>query len=121
MKTLYLLLALITLTLCEDAPKTKLIGVEDAFVEVKKRILECITKSETASAELKKYATDFLATDLKESLNLKKFRENTNDKDVIRKCRRDAFLKDTMRKPINSVSHNKRFLAKKIAKHILKK
>ena len=118
MKTLYLFLALLSLALCEGPPKTKLIGIEDAFVDVKKKILDCIIKSETASEELKKYATDFLATDLKESLNLKKFRENANDKDVIRKCRRDAFIKDTMRKPINF--GNKRFLAKKLAKKLIK-
>ena len=69
MKFIFLFFALLSLSLCDPPKINKLIAVEDAFVNVKKNILECISKSETASAELKKYATDLLATDLKESLN----------------------------------------------------
>ena len=112
MKFLYLFLVLFTLAFCDAPPKGKLIAVEDAFVNVKQKILECITKSETASPELKKYATDFLATDLKETMNLHKFRENLTDKEVIRKCRREAFIHDTMRKPLRPNMSTKRFLAK---------
>ena len=112
MKYLYLFLALLSLTLCDAPPRSKLIAVEDAFIDVKKKILECISKSETASAELKKYATDFLATDLKESMNLHKYRENPSDKEVIRTCRREAFIHDTIRKPLRPNISNKRFLAK---------
>ena len=116
MKYLYLFLALLSLSFCEAPPKTPIIGIEDAFVDIKKRILDCLIKSETASEELKKYATYFLATDLKESLNFKIFRENPNDKEVIRKCRRDAFIQDTVRKPKNAIPEVKRFLDKKVEK-----
>jgi hypothetical protein len=112
MKYIVLFFVLLSLALCEAPPRSKLIAVEDAFVNVKKNILECISKSETASAELKKYATDLLATDLKESLNLHKYRENLTDKEVIRNCRREAFIHDTVRKPMRPNISTKRFLAK---------
>ena len=112
MKFIFLFFALLSLSLC-DAPKvSKLIAVEDAFVNVKKNILECLSKAENASPELRKYATDTLATDLKESLNLHRYRDNLTDKEVIRKCRRDAFIHDTQRRPIQTLVKNKRFLAK---------
>ena len=41
---------------------------------------------------MKKYAEDFLKTDLKGDLNLGQFRENPVDYDVIKKCRRQAFF-----------------------------
>ena len=112
MKYLFLFFALLSLALCDAPPKSKLIAVEDAFVNVKKNILTCISKSESASAELKKYANDLLATDLKESLNLHKYRENLTDKEVIRNCRREAFIHDTVRKPTRHNISPKRFLAK---------
>ena len=115
MKFFYLYLALLSFAFCEPPQRSKLIAVEDAFLTVKKQILECISKSETASPELKKYATDILASDLKESLNLQKFRENLTDKEIIRKCRRDAFIHDTARRPIHAEHQGikvKRFLHK---------
>ena len=112
MKNLLLFIVLLTFAFCDAPPRGKLIAVEDAFLSVKKQILLCISNSETASGELKKYATDFLATDLKENLNLHKFRENPTDRDVIRKCRREAFIHDTIRKPIQKDLKVKRFLAK---------
>ena len=62
--------------------------------------------------KLRKYATEVLSTDLKESLNLHRFRDNLSDKEVIRKCRREAFIHDTQRRPIQTLVRNKRFLAK---------
>ena len=99
MKYIFILLGLLSLALCEAPPKGKLIGVEDAFVEVKKKILQCISKEESASAELKKYVTETLSSELKESLTLYKFRENPTDRDIIRKCRRHAFIENTSRNP----------------------
>ena len=113
MKYLLIFVALLSLSFCEAPPKARPIAVEDAFISIKKTILECLSKSEVASAELKKYATDALATDLKESLNLHKFRENPNDKDVIRKCRREAFIHDTRRRPLQHNIAGGRFLGKK--------
>ena len=88
------------------------IAVEDAFIDIKKKILECISKSETTSAELKKYAIDFAGSDLKESTNLHKYRENPSDREVIRTCRRKAFIHDTTRRPLRPNMSNKRFLVK---------
>ena len=112
MKFLFLFFALLSLSLCDAPPKNNLIAVEDAFINIKKNILECLSKAENASPELRKYATDRLATDLKESLNLHVYRENLTDKEVIRKCRRDAFIHDTQRRPIQTLVKNKRFLSK---------
>ena len=112
MKYIFLFFALLSLALCEAPPRSKLIAVEDAFVNVKKNILECLSKAENASPELRKYATEVLSTDLKESLNLHRFRDNLTDKEVIRKCRREAFIHDTQRRPIQTLVRNKRFLAK---------
>ena len=113
MKYLLIFVALLSLSFCEAPPKARPIAVEDAFISIKKTILECLSKSEVASAELKKYATDALATDLKESLNLRKFTENPNDKVVIRNCRREAFIHDTQRKPLQRNVVRGRFLGKK--------
>ena len=112
MKFIFLFFALLSLSLCDTTKINKLIAVEDAFVNVKKNILECLSKAENASPELRKYATEILATDLKESLNLHRFRDNLSDKEVIRKCRREAFIHDTQRRPIQTLVRNKRFLAK---------
>ena len=112
MKYLYLFIVLLSFAICDLPPKGKLIAVEDAFINVKKQILECWSKSETASNELKKYATDTLATELKEPLNLHQYRENPTDKDAIRKCRREAFIHDTARRPLQKEFKTKRFLAK---------
>ena len=109
MKFIFALLGLLSLSLCEAPPKGKLIAVEDAFVGIKKNILTCLSKEEGASAELKKYVEEQLASDLKESLNLYKFRENESDRDIIRKCRREAFIHNTARDPIRPT----RFLPKK--------
>ena len=112
MKFIFLFFALLSLSLCDTTKINKLIAVEDAFVNVKKNILECLSKAENASPELRKYATEVLSTDLKESLNLHRFRDNLSDKEVIRKCRREAFIHDTQRRPIQTLVRNKRFLAK---------
>ena len=114
MKYLLLFIALLSLSLCDAPPKNKIIAIEDAFLTIKKNILECIKIDTNASAELKKYAADTLATDLKESLNLHKYRENATDKEVIRKCRREAFIKGTEKRPLTPVTpiNNQRFLAK---------
>ena len=112
MKFIFLFFALLSLALCDPPKINKLIAVEDAVVNVKKNILECLSKAENASPELRKYATEVLSTDLKESLNLHRFRDNLSDKEVIRKCRREAFIHDTQRRPIQTLVRNKRFLAK---------
>ena len=91
MKFILFLLSLFVFTLC-DAPKIpREIAVTDTFIEIRKNLLECIIETERASPELKKYASDFLKTDLKGDLNLGQFRLNQVDNDVLKKCRRQAF------------------------------
>ena len=90
MKYILILLSLFALTLC--APKlAREIAVTDTFIGIRKNLLECIVKTETASSELKNYASDFLKTDLKGDLNLGQFRTNQIDNDVLKKCRRETF------------------------------
>ena len=75
-----------------SAPIKREIAVTDTYVEIRKNLLECIIETERTSPSMKKYAEDFLKTDLKGDLNLGQFRENPVDYDVIKKCRRQAFF-----------------------------
>ncbi len=90
MKYILLLVSLFAFVL--SAPKLQReIAVTDTFVEIRKNLLECIVETERSSPELKKYASDFLQTDLNGDLNLGQFRLNPVDNDVLKKCRREAF------------------------------
>ena len=92
MKFILILLSLFVFTFC-DAPKLpREIAVTDTFVEIRKNLLECIIQTERTSPQMKKYANDFLQTDLKGDLNLGQFRLNPVDNDVLKKCRRQAFF-----------------------------
>ena len=100
MKVILLFIALFALTLCSPPPKRE-IAVTDTFVEIRKNLLECIVNTPRGSAEIKKYASDFLKTDLKGDLNLGQFREDRVDYDLIKKCRREAFYDKRKRKHQN--------------------
>ena len=97
MKTIILLLSLFAIILCTPPPKRE-IAVTDTFVGIRKNLLECIVNTPRGSAEIKKYASDFLKTDLNGDLNLGQFRENRADYDLIKKCRREAFYDKSKRK-----------------------
>ena len=97
MKAIILFFALFALTLCTPPPKRE-IAVTDTFIPIRKNLLECIVNSPKVSEEMKKYASDFLKTDLKGDLNLGQFRENRADYDLIKKCRREAFYDKAKRK-----------------------
>ena len=90
MKLVIMFLVLISIVLSE--PVSKAIPAEEAFTEIKKNILECISKDDNASTELKDYVNESLSNGYKEPLNFSKFRENETDKTVIRQCRRKAFI-----------------------------
>ena len=92
MKFYLLVLSLFAFVLSTPPKIPREIAVTDTFIEIRQNLLECIVGTERASAELKKYARDFLATDLKGDLNLGQFRLNPTDNDVIKKCRREAFF-----------------------------
>ena len=92
MKFYLLVLSLFAFVLSTPPKIPREISVTDTFIEIRQNLLECIVGTERASAELKKYARDFLATDLKGDLNLGQFRLNPVDNDVLKKCRREAFF-----------------------------
>ena len=100
MKAIILFLSFFVLTLCTPPPKRE-IAVTDTFIPIRKNLLQCIVNSPKVSEEMKKYATDFLKTDLSGDLNLGQFRENKADYNIIKKCRREAFYDKSKRK------HNK--------------
>ena len=91
MKYFLLLLSLFYFAFCDVHKISREIVVTDIFIGIRKNLLECIVECERSSSELKKYASDFLKTDLKGDLNLGQFRANQNDNDVLKKCRREAF------------------------------
>ena len=89
----FIIIAFATLiSLVLNQPVGQAIPVEEAFVEIKKSILECIIKSDKASQELKNYAVENVNNGYKETLLLSNFRNNESDRLVIRQCRRQAFL-----------------------------
>ena len=100
MKYILCLLLLFEITFCNRkksilSPHT----MEEAYPSLRKSLLECISKSETASKELKNYANENLTKELKDHLNLSQFKELETDKLVIRKCRREAFLQNKKAAP----------------------
>ena len=98
MKYIISFIVLISLAFCEP-PLGNAIPAEEHFVQIKKNILDCIVKSDKASAELKEYATEYLNTGHKDQLKLYQFRNNESDRFVIRQCRREAFSNNFKRKP----------------------
>jgi hypothetical protein len=99
MKYIIGLLVLISLVTCEPPVIGQVIPAEEAFTEIKKKILECISADATASEELRQYASVQLSTGYKEALNFAKYRENEVDKEVIRQCRRKSFIYSVRKAP----------------------
>ena len=97
MKFIIAFIVLISLAFCEP-PVARAIPAEEAFTELKKKILECIVKSENASPEMKQYASDALLSGYKEALNLSQFRKKDSDRLVTRQCRREAFTYSTKKR-----------------------
>ena len=89
MKFVITFLFLISFVLSE--PNGNVIPTEESFTEIKKSILECIAKDINVSNELKNYANENLNNGFKERLSFSSFRENENDRNIIRQCRRQAF------------------------------
>ena len=98
MKFVFAFLVVICVVFCE--PLHKAIPAEDAFIEIKKNILECVAKDERVSPELKNYAQENLNNGYKETLIFSKYKQNDTDRLVIRQCRRNAFLFTTKKKPL---------------------
>ena len=61
--------------------------------EFQKELADCILKSESASADLKKQIEDNKDDDLRKVLHLFITKLDSNDREIIRKCRREIFGK----------------------------
>ena len=91
MKFIISLIVLISVAYCGKSPLA-IVAPEEAFRDVKQSILECISKDENASSELKQYATEQLNAGFKETLIFSRYQQNETDRNIIRLCRRKAFL-----------------------------
>ena len=93
MKYIIAFLALITFICCQpQVPVHHVIPSEEAFIGIKKTILNCINEDDRASPELKEYVKGYLASNMKEPLLLTKYRKNDTDRIIIRQCRRKSFV-----------------------------
>ena len=81
---------------------TKPLKIGDVFSGVKKKIFECVSNSADASTNLKNLAKKNLESTENLSLNFKTIELTQEDREVIRKCKREAF-RATTRRPDNEV------------------
>ena len=100
MKSL-ILFSLFILSLSETKV-TKPLKIGDVFSGVKKKIFECDSNSADASTNLKNLAKKNLESTENLSLNFKTIELTQEDREVIRKCKREAF-RATTRRPDNEV------------------
>ena len=77
--------------------------IADIFSGVKKQICECVSSSSEASQKLKQQAKQNLESNSNLPLNFHNIELTQEDREVIRKCKRDAF-RATTRKPDNNVT-----------------
>ena len=77
--------------------------IADIFSGVKKQIYECVSSSSEASQKLKQQAKQNLESNSNLPLNFHNNELTQEDREVIRKCKRDAF-RATTRKPDNNVT-----------------
>ena len=77
--------------------------IADIFSGVKKQIYECVSSSSEASKKLKQQAKQNLESKSNLPLNFHNIELTQEDREVIRKCKRDAF-RATTRKPDNNVT-----------------
>ena len=102
MKSLILLSLLFVFCL----PETKVVPplkIADIFGGVKKQIYQCVSTSSEASESLKQLAKKNLESKEHLPLNFQNAELTQEDREVIRKCKRDAF-RATTRKPDNNVT-----------------
>ena len=101
----------------------------DIFVNIKKSIYQCISSSEEAAKPLKELVKKNLESNENLPLNFNTIELTQEDRDIIRKCKRDAFKAPT-KKPDNNVTpisleniahkRKKLTLVKAIEKHFSK-
>ena len=102
MKSLFILFSLFVLCLSNTKvlPPLKLV---DVFSGVKEKINQCISSSSEASESLKQLAKKNLESKENLPLHFNSIDLTQEDREVIRKCKRDAFRSST-RKPNNDVT-----------------
>ena len=98
-----LLLSLIVL--CLSAPKMvkEPKNASDIFANIKKAIYQCVSSSEGVSNQLKELVNKNLRSNENLPLNFNSIELTQEDREVIRKCKRDAFKAPT-RKPDSNVT-----------------
>ena len=85
-------ICLIPIILCQSRTfykKRRRTEYDKEIKEIKKSILECISKDEKISDDLKNYALESLKKNNKEILHFEKF--NENDRNIVKHCRKKAF------------------------------
>ena len=100
MKIVLFFLVLLVVVVCPPPKFNK----EEALKrrkELQNQISECILKSESVSADLKKKIEDNKEGDLRKILQLSHIKLDSNDREIVRKCRREFFEKmREMRLPV---------------------
>ena len=92
MKSVLVFLVLMVLVVCPP-PEFHREERQKRRREFQKQMAECILKSESVSADLKKQIEDNKDDDLRKVLHLYISKLDTNDREIIRKCRRELFSK----------------------------
>ena len=77
---------------------------EKEIKEIKKSILECISKDENISEDLRKFVLESLKKNNKEILHFERF--NENDRNIVKQCRKNAFFTKLSIKPMIRNSEN---------------
>ena len=106
MKSVLVFLVLMVLVVCPP-PKFNREERQKRRREFQKQMAECILKSESVSADLKKQIEDNKDDDLRKVLHLYLSKLDSNDREIIRKCRRELFEKmREMRRVRFNVTHH---------------
>ena len=93
MKYFILLLALFVITLCDKkTPVATVIPAEEAFISLKKKLIDCLEQSEKASSTLKNYVKEVAGNGYKDKLKFKELNLEQSDKEIVRECRRKSFM-----------------------------
>ena len=92
MKSVLVFLVLMVLVVCPP-PEFNREERHKRRREFQKQMAECILKSESVSADLRKQIEDNKDDDLRKVLHLYLTKLDSNDREIIRKCRRELFGK----------------------------
>ena len=100
MKNFFLLLLLITYSIC-DTEKIKSKINQSIISQVRTKLFDCISKSEGISENLKKNIDLIYKSKRTNPINFNRIKKNENDMEIIRSCKREVF------KSIKNVNTNK--------------